>query len=565
MNTTTPRATKRIVSIAVILLLASLAGAGFYVHQSTSTRATTTTETAAPRTNSTANPAATDSAAPQQPASTTATDPAYSEPLGSGKGSVAMCETPTVHRSAPTILHTITVVPSDTSPHTKQPSTPTPQSPITPNVPTPQPPVAPNTPAPQPPATPNTPHNPKATPTFKEARYTIRHIDAATGTELLRTDKQGMDKENITVNAADLFSDGYELFDTPTKTITLSKDAPTEITFSYGKARELMSLTEFTRHPVNYDYPLVYRNLDFTGRQQDLEDFVVKKIYQGDKTTGVFYGTKDQADHVRKTLLNGSFQGAYARYATNMVPSLPKLVEGDTYEHSIDFTYQEHREDMILGEAKVTEFVNKYGNLPLSQAEKAKLIHDWLIKNPKVFNPPHTGQEWFYNSKKQRRVHFPASLLLDGEGVCLTYAMTFGRLAERMGLEVRLIQGYIGLGDANSAAKAQEMFNDPDSTNYHPRYLNHTWNAVKIDGEWYHVDTFQTIGFLPFTQHNPQPHLYFLQDEATMRESKIKMGRRNRLQEYTVHRSWSTNRIPAAPTPFDRAVTELPDRSEKDM
>lgn len=81
-----------------------------------------------------------------------------------------------------------------------------------------------------------------------------------------------------------------------------------------------------------------------------------------------------------------------------MVPELAKHIEGDEYEHLINFTYQEHLEDIKLGEAKVTEFVNKYGT-DYTDAEKAKLIHGWLMKNARIFNSPHNKQEWFYNTK----------------------------------------------------------------------------------------------------------------------------------------------------------------------
>ena len=57
-----------------------------------------------------------------------------------------------------------------------------------------------------------------------------------------------------------------------------------------------MSLEEFLKYKVNYKYPLKYRNLNFANRQKELEDFVVKKVYQHETETGVFYGTEDQAE-----------------------------------------------------------------------------------------------------------------------------------------------------------------------------------------------------------------------------------------------------------------------------
>ena len=395
----------------------------------------------------------------------------------------------------------------------------------------------------------------------EQLTYHVRYVDL-TGKDILRTTHTGKPGASLTVTAEDLFAKGYERFDSPTKPLTLTTDHQ-EVVFTVGKARELMSLTEFLRQPVQYDYPLHYRNLDFTSRQDDLEDFVIKHIYQGDKDTGVFYGTKEQGDKIRETLLNGSFQGAYTRYVTDFRPSIPKHVSGDTYEMSIEFVYQEYVEEIKKGEAQVDAFIAKYGT-DYTDAEKAKLIHDWLMKNGTLFEPPHQRQEWFHNSKGVRRVHFPASLLVDGEGVCLTYAMTYGRLAERMGLETRLIQGYTGLSGASRAAQAQRMFDNPDTTTYRPTFLNHTWNLVKIDRTWHHVDTFQDKVLLRYTEHDPNPHRYFLQSDEFIREHKVQMGDGKRIRNYTVNRAWNTHRIPTAHAAMNE-FRVMRDRSEKDL
>lgn len=179
------------------------------------------------------------------------------------------------------------------------------------------------------------------------ANYTIKYTDQS-GKVVLSRAGQGLPGQEITVDAEDVFDKGYEIFDAKRKSIKLASGA-NEIVFKVGKARELMSLAEFTKHEVRYDYPIEFRNLDFTGRQEDLQDFVVKKIYHREKDTGVFYGTKDQAELIRKTMLNGSFQGAYARYAYNIRDIPAKHIKGDKYELKIEFDYVEHPEWMKLG------------------------------------------------------------------------------------------------------------------------------------------------------------------------------------------------------------------------
>ena len=125
---------------------------------------------------------------------------------------------------------------------------------------------------------------------------------------------------------------------------------------------------------------------------------------------------------------------------------------------------------------------------------------------------------WVNNSKGQRRIHFPASAMLDGEGVCLTYAMTFARLAERFGLDVRVIQGASISGGENDKASAervakyQEKLDNPDTTTYNASFFNHSWNLVKINGNWHHVDIYHDLN-LAQNFNLTDKHQFFLQSD----------------------------------------------------
>lgn len=407
-------------------------------------------------------------------------------------------------------------------------------------------------------------HKP-VTPTVTKAEYEVRYLDKA-GKIISQEKKQGAVDSTVEVVAADLFDKGYELLDDEKKSVTLKKDTPAVVDFQYGKARELMSLREFVSHEVDYKHPIKFRNLDFTGRQKDLEDFVVKKIYQHEKDTGIFYGTKDQAEDVRKTMLNGSFQGAYARYATDMRPMIPEKVEGEDNKYAlrIEFVYQESPEYIEEGEKKITEFYEKYGHLNLSDVQKAKLAQEWVIKNTKVFNPPTAEVKWFTNTVSSRHVHFPSSVMVDHEGVCLSFAMTYGRLIERLGLDGRIIQGYFGLNVPPAIVNiARKMLENPDTTTYKATYFNHTWNLVKVDGKWYHVDTYQDATLLPFTKGYEDPYHHFLQSDDFLREHQIVMGQGRRKANYTIYKAWNTNRLFPAPESRNEVKTTTPDMLEK--
>lgn len=398
--------------------------------------------------------------------------------------------------------------------------------------------------------------------------YVVKYLDE-TGKEVHRTTSEGQNGQTVVIKAEDLFSKGYELFDADAKVVKLTTGS-NEISFRVGKSREKMPLEEFLKQEVNYAYPLKYRNLDFTNRQKDLEDFVIKKIYQHDKETGIFYGTKDQAEQIRTTMLNASYQGAYFRYVTDIRPMPAKAVKGDNkYQLNIEFVYKEEPENIEAGEAAITAFYEKYKNRVKTDAEKAKFIQDWLMKNVKTRVPatsePH--YPWVYNSSNQRRIHFPASAMLDGEGVCLTYAMTFARLAERFGLDVRVVQGAFIGGDARyedrlipQVEAAQEMLSNPDTTTYREQYFNHGWNLVKIDGKWHHVDVYHDLNLAANFKLSDK-HQYFLQSDEFVKKLTIEYEMGPSVRKMNVYKAWNTNRIPAAPESQNQAKN-LPDLTD---
>ena len=401
------------------------------------------------------------------------------------------------------------------------------------------------------------------TPALPQVEYIVRAVDE-NGAEISRVAKQGKDGASINVKAEDLFNKGYELLDNESKTIKLDRNNNNEVAFQYGKARELMSLNEFTSREVDYKHPLVYRNIDFTNDQERLEDFVVKKIYQGDRTTGTFYGTKDQASLIRTSMLNGSVQGGYYRYATNVRDMPPQHVEGDKYALEIEFDYMEDLDYIKDGEKKVTEFYDKYGKLNLSDIEKAKLIQDWLIENVKLFYPPQQSQEWFKNSKGIRRVHFPASALLDGEGVCLTYATTFARLAERLGLDVRVVLGHSGMSSREDdpwalaqIEAANTMYQNPDTTTYRPELILHAWNLVKIDNAWHHADVFHDISLMQnFKLDNA--YTFFLNSDEEISSHAVSYEMPSGTRTYYFKKAWHKRRISPAPTSRNQEAKTLP-------
>jgi len=104
----------------------------------------------------------------------------------------------------------------------------------------------------------------------------------------------------------------------------------------------------------------------------------------------------------------------------------------------------------------------------MTEFQKALALHDWLINNA-----DYSSYRTFFG---------PEGVLVYGEGVCQSYASAYGMLLDKVGI-------------SHYPVLSTEM--------------DHAWNLIQLDGEWYHVDV---------TWDDPvggeEQHLYFgLTDE----------------------------------------------------
>lgn len=88
-------------------------------------------------------------------------------------------------------------------------------------------------------------------------------------------------------------------------------------------------------------------------------------------------------------------------------------------------------------------------NLP-HDYDRALWLHDWLIYNA--------------DYDASMTVHHPRGVLLDGTGVCESYAIAYQMLLTEVNIPSIYVTGYAG-GEL------------------------HAWNLVQLDGEWYHIDS----------------------------------------------------------------------------
>lgn len=141
----------------------------------------------------------------------------------------------------------------------------------------------------------------------------------------------------------------------------------------------------------------------------------------------------------------------------------PKKTQGDKmYIDSVTFKV-DYREDPAI-EKDIESFTSDWVNQNITAADtdytKALKIHDFVITKNQYNRGDSKDMSGGYS------IYHPASILYGNGGVCNAYATLFDKLATKSGLEVRYATGF------------SKKTGEP-----------HIWNMVKVDGNWYNLDT----------------------------------------------------------------------------
>ena len=146
---------------------------------------------------------------------------------------------------------------------------------------------------------------------------------------------------------------------------------------------------------------------------------------------------------------------------------------------------------------KVTNVLKEIIKPSMTDHEKVKVIHDWIVLNLS------------YDTSLKKYTAYDG--LVTGSTVCQGYSLLAYRMLERVGIDNRIVEGTAG-GQL------------------------HAWNIVNLDGKWYHMDT---------TWDDPTPdrkgkvsHSYYLLSDDEMARDHIWTGK---------------SKYPAAPAPYREA------------
>jgi len=123
-----------------------------------------------------------------------------------------------------------------------------------------------------------------------------------------------------------------------------------------------------------------------------------------------------------------------------------------------DLNYKTVKEKIGLLESEIRKAKSDY--------DKHKILHDYIIKNMEYDN------DFVENISEDIKDSFYMSFV-KGKGVCFVYAEVYQYLCEYFGLESWIVEG-----DCNGVLYEGDV----------PSWMSHTWNIVRIDGKFYHVD-----------------------------------------------------------------------------
>lgn len=193
------------------------------------------------------------------------------------------------------------------------------------------------------------------------------------------------------------------------------------------------------------DYPQAVTNIEQLGQaiahhmSQFEQQFTV--YYEGDAAD-----FEHTIDEVYKWLeVNEPYLWAVMGEFSTRALSFGNTIE---WQATVNYDLTAEQHAVVLG--KIEQIINTIPQ-DATEAEKVKFVNDYLVVHTK------------YNVNSKANPHTPYAILMDGEGVCEGYALAALLMFEALGIEAKYVIGHAG--------------------------APHAWNLVKVDGQWYHLDT----------------------------------------------------------------------------
>ena len=133
---------------------------------------------------------------------------------------------------------------------------------------------------------------------------------------------------------------------------------------------------------------------------------------------------------------------------------------GSTSTYTANVVYRDSASKEQQVTSKIDQLKNEWGIGSLSDIDKVKFIHDYVVTHVSYDNS---------------RSHYTAyDALIGGSSVCQGYALLTYRLCKTFGIDARIVSGY---KKTDSGAKGE----------------NHAWNIVKVNGKYYNLEDRKSV------------------------------------------------------------------------
>ncbi|MEX3621822.1 transglutaminase domain-containing protein [Viridibacillus arvi] len=140
--------------------------------------------------------------------------------------------------------------------------------------------------------------------------------------------------------------------------------------------------------------------------------------------------------------LSGSFKESNIHYQYNSSSAIINYT----------FSYHTSKNQEQYVDAQVKRFINEEISEKMSDFDKVKAINNYIVLNT------------IYGSDTKASAHSAYAVFKEGKAVCQGYTLAAYKLYQAAGIDVRYVVGYVDK-------------------------VAHSWNLVKVDGKWYHVDS----------------------------------------------------------------------------
>lgn len=251
------------------------------------------------------------------------------------------------------------------------------------------------------------------------------------------------------------------------------QDATSEVLATVNSAKDnLVSTTTNTLVAMEVDLP------DSVQTLEELEDSFYYYFSRWETDFEIHYAgsTADIENLIQK--------------AVNQAASRDHYILGHLADRKIEYEYSSfdakirvHQtyltnlaQEKVVNE-KVASILSTVSPEEMTDFQKVKFVNDYIVKSTA------------YSTETTASPHSAYAVLHENKGVCQGYALLALKMLQHLGVETQYVVGEVYTG-------------------------GHAWNLVKVDGNWYHLDT---------TWNDPTPdrqnvvrYEYFLIDDAKM-------------------------------------------------